>query len=189
MNLKDYPRRRYSINQFTQPRCFELEGESFYFVMDDGYDYVLSILDDGVCELKIEGQTQKIENYTCLKADDETYLLFHETTIDGYRTCITYVIDMEQRLVTILTCKVGLNPKFPLIVSSHFDFGAIRIDGEELTFKRHSYTDDLIGTMVDGKVVPGCGPFGSFGKPVILDPEFVNTQPLHSLRRCRKENK
>ena len=279
MNLKDYPRRRYSINQFTQPRCFELEGESFYFVMDDGYDYVLSILEDGVCELTIEGQTPKIEKYTCLKADDETYLLFHETTIDGYRTCITYVIDMEQRLVTILTCKVGLNPKFPLIVSSHFDFGAIRVDGEELTFKRHSYTDDLIGTMIewhwgssfftrhsyysthhyritsarevtsnramselaetvhtpssdewaryikikeymylfdlteayrerlggaeqrwrcnnmaflqnydrmyhvgrhfgnsmiDGKVVPGCGPFGSFGKPVILDPDFVN---------------
>ena len=148
MNLKDYPRKEYSINQFTQPPCYELDGESFYFIMDDGYDYELSITSKDTCQWNIAGQPSKRESYRCLKSDDTTYLLLHEVEGAELRTGLTYVIDLEQRLVTILTCKIGLNPKYPLIVTSHFDFGAIRTKGEELPFKRHSFTDDLLGTCV-----------------------------------------
>ena len=149
MNLKDYPKPEYTINQFTQPPCYELEGERFYFVMDDGFDYELSITGKDTCSWNIAGKPPKQEHYRCLKSDDTTYLLLHEVDGAELRTGLTYVIDMEQRLVTILTCKVGTNPKYPLIVTSHFDFGAIASDGEELPFKRHSFTDDLLGTHVE----------------------------------------
>jgi len=149
LNLKDYPRKKYSINQFTQPPCYELEGESFYFAMDDGYDYQLLITGKDTLEWSIDGKEKRTDKYRCLKSDDTTYLLVHEDDGAQLRTGYTYVIDLEQRLVTILTCKVGLNPKFPLLVTSNFDFGAIRIEGEELPFKRHSFTDDLLGTCVE----------------------------------------
>ena len=149
MNLKDYPRKEYTINQFTQPPCYELEGESFLFIMDDGYDYQLQITGKNTCKWNIVGEEPKEEPYRCLKSDDTTYILLHEVEGAALRTGLTYVIDMEQRLVTILTCKVGTNPKFPLLVTSHFDFGAISIEGEELPFKRHGFTDDLLGTNVE----------------------------------------
>ena len=149
LNLKNYPRQAYTINQFTQPSCYELEGESFYFDMDDGYDYELHVTDKDTCEWNLAGQPPKQEKYKCLKGDDTTYLLHHETDGSELRTCITYVIDLDQRLVTILTCKIGLNPKYPFLVSTEFDFGAIRVANEDLPFKRHSFTDDLLGTCVE----------------------------------------
>ncbi|MCL1805386.1 MAG: MoaF N-terminal domain-containing protein [Clostridiales bacterium] len=149
MNLKDYPRKTYSINQFTQPPCYELEGESFFFVMDDGYDYELSITGKDALTWNKAGESPKKEIFQCLKADDTTYMLRFEISGSDPRAGVTFVIDLEQRLVTMLTCRTGLNPKFPLLVYSHYDFGAIRSDGEALPFARHGFTSDLIGTTVE----------------------------------------
>ena len=149
MNLKEYPRKEYSINQFTQPPCYDLEGESFFFVMDNGYDYQLSILDKFTCEWNIWGQPPKQEKYSCLKSDDTTYILVHEIEGAELRTGLTYIIDLEQKLVTILTCKIGENPKYPLLVTSYYDFGGIRNEyTNAIPIKRHSFTDDLLGTCV-----------------------------------------
>jgi len=149
LNLKDYPRKTYSINQFTQPPCYELEGENFYFVMDDGYDYELRITGKDSCTWNVTGDTPKSEVYQCLKADDTTYMLRYAVEGAEPRVGHTFVIDLEQRLVTMLTCRMGLNPKLPYLVYSHYDFGAIRVEGEELPFKRHGFTSDLIGTCVE----------------------------------------
>ena len=149
MNLRDYPRKRYSINQFTQPPCYELEGENFYFVMDDGYDYELNITGKSTCSWNIVGEAPQNEEYTCLKSDDTTYILRYAIKDAQPRAAHTYVIDLEQRLVTMLTTKIGVNPKHPYIVYSNYDFGAIRVEGEELPFKRHGFTSDLIGTQIE----------------------------------------
>jgi len=148
LDLKNYPRKEYTINQFTQPCCFELEGESFYFVMDDGHDIKLRITGRSSCEVAIDDERPKTETYRCLKGDDTTYLLLYEVEGAKLRTGMTFVIDLEQRLVTLLKCVVGENPKYPLLVNSCFEFGAIEAPGEELPFKRHAFTDDLIGTCV-----------------------------------------
>ena len=148
MNLKDYPRKEYSINQFTQPPCFELEGESFSFVMDDGYAIELHIAGRDSCEVSIKGEKQNTVKYRCLKGDDTTYMLLYEVEGTKLRTGMTYIIDLDQRLVTLLKCVVGENPKYPLLVNSYFEFGAIDIPGQELPFKRHSFTDDLLDTCV-----------------------------------------
>jgi len=149
LNLRDYPRKEYSINQFTQPPCYELEGESFFFVMDDGYDYEMKFTGKDALTWNVAGEAPKSESYKCLKADDTTYMLRYEIGGSNPRAGHTWVIDLEQRLVTMLICRTGVNPKYPLLVYSHYDFGAIRVDGEALPFHRHSFTSDLIGTTVE----------------------------------------
>ena len=155
LNLKDYPRKQYNIDQFAQPPCYELEGETFYFVMDGGYDYELRITGRTSCQWNIAGEAPHEESYRCLKADDDTYLFHYDVKGANPRTGHTYVIDTEQRLVTMIICKVGLNPRFPYLVSTEFDFGALRIEGEELPFKRHSFTTDLLETQVQWNWRPG----------------------------------
>jgi hypothetical protein len=152
MNLKDYPRRDYAIDQFCQPPCYELDGQSFRFIMDGGRDYELKITGRETCQWNIVGEEPKNAKYDCRKADDTTYLLNYdliETLDTPKRVNHLYVIDMEQRLVTMVRCYIGDNPKFPLLVRSEYDFGAIEEEGKELPFKRHCFTGDLMGTMVE----------------------------------------
>ena len=149
MNLKDYPRPDYAINQFAQPHCAELEGKDFFFVMDGGYDYELHITGKDSCTFHRAGEPAVKAKYECLKADDETYLLDYDFEKDGHRCNHLYVIDLAQRLVTQVTCIIGLNPKLPLLVKSEYDFGAIRVEGEELPRKRHCFTGEMMGTTVE----------------------------------------
>ena len=151
MNLKNYPRRTYSIDQFTQPQNTELDGQSFYFVMDDGYDYELSVTGGDTVLWNYVGQEQKKATYQCLKGDDETYILDFELEefIDKHdRVNHLFVIDLSQRLVTMAVCKIGENPRFPYLVSSKYIFGAIKVSGTPLPLKRHVFTTDMLGTSV-----------------------------------------
>ena len=76
MDLRNYPRKEYSITQFTQALCYELEGESFRFVMDSGYDYILDIIDGENCLWCVEGG---------IVEEDDTALLYLacHTAADG----------------------------------------------------------------------------------------------------------
>ena len=151
MNLRDYPRRTYAIDQFTQPQNTELEGRSFYFVMDDGYDYELNVTGKDTVEWNYAGEEPKKATYQCLKSDDTTYMLDFELEefIDTpNRVNHLFIIDLEQRLVTMAVCKIGTNPVFPYLVSSKYIFGAIQVEGMPLPFKRHVFTADMVGTSV-----------------------------------------
>lgn len=149
LNLRDYPRPDYAINQFSQTHCSELEGTKFLFVMDGGYDYEVEITGKDTCQWNRVGEKPEQVKYECLKADDTTYLLDYDLLIGGNRANHLYVIDLEQRLVTMVTCTIGLNPKFPLLVKSEYDFGAIQMEGEELPSKRHCFTGEMMGTTVE----------------------------------------
>ena len=149
MNLKDYPRRDYAIDQFAQPHCSELEGRSFKFIMDGGYDYELNITGETSCTWNRVGEAPTEATYGCLKADDTTYMLHYNYMCGEHRANHLYIIDLEQRLVTIVNCIVGLNPKHPLLIKSEYDFGAIEVEGKELPTKRHCFTGDMMGTTVE----------------------------------------
>jgi hypothetical protein len=152
LNLKDYPRPDYSINQFCQPHCHELKGRRFRFVMDSGVDCELHITGKDTCEWNNVGDAPKTAVYECLKGDDTTYLLDYdvtETLGSNDRVNHLYIIDLEQRLVTRLVCSIGDNPKLKNLVRSVYDFGAIEADGKELPFRRHCFTSDLLGTRVE----------------------------------------
>ena len=152
MNLKDYPRRVYAIDQFTQPHNSELEGQSFYFVMDDGFDYELKFTGKNTVEWNYAGDAPKTATYQCLKSDDTTYLLdfeLEEFINTHNRVDHFFILDLEQRLVTMCVCKIGENPRFPWLVSSKYTFGAIKFEGMPLPLKRHAFTTDMIGTRVE----------------------------------------
>ena len=135
--LKDNPRGNYGIDQYRPPLCFELAGREYTFVMDDGVDYVLRFLDGKTAEWHLENEEPKQEDYECLKADDTTYLVFFEI-----------VIDLENMLVTRIIAVNGENPKDPYLNNTYIEFGAILKTDGSVTFKRHSYTDEMIGTCM-----------------------------------------
>ena len=137
-----------SIDQYCPPLCFELAGQELELVMDDGYDQTLRFVDGQQLEWGPLGGELQTESYKCLKADDETYLVNFERAGVTPRECYTYVLDKENMLVTRLIAKVGENPRYPYLINTHFEFGAIRKADGSLTFQRHGYTSDVIGTCV-----------------------------------------
>jgi hypothetical protein len=153
LNLKEYPRKGYSIDQFTQPHCTELMGRSFHFVMDGGVDFYLKFTGKTTVEWNAEGEEPKTAVYECLKGDDTTYLLDYDLTetlgqLDK-RVNHFFIIDLEQRLVTKAVCTMGYNPRFPFLVKSEYEFGAIETEGCELPLKRHCFTGEMLGTRVE----------------------------------------
>ena len=152
MNLVNYPRKKYSITQFTQPQCSELQGQSFRFIMDDGRDFDLKFTEKDTVLWNWVGEEPAQARYQCLKSDDATYLVDYELeefTNTFNRVNHLFVIDLEQRLVTRGIHAVGNNPRLPYLIKSDYTFGAIEVEGMELPFKRHSFTSELLGTRVE----------------------------------------
>jgi hypothetical protein len=142
-----------SIGQYCPPRCFELEGKRFDFVIDTGDetgDAVIHVLSETELEWSTRGGTQmKTDKYECRKSDDRTYLLTYCVEGKTPRENHTWVIDREQGLVTFLRCALGENPYWPLLIQSHFGFGYIKEEGKEHTdLRRHNFTEDVAGTAV-----------------------------------------
>ena len=143
------PFRGRGISQFMPPFCYELAGESFSFVMDDGYDYLLRVIDDKTLEWQWAGDAPKQESYLCLKGDDTTYLLSFELAGVSPRVNHTFVIDRENYLVTRLISRIGTNPKYPYLMKTEYEFGAIQREEEEIRiYPRHGFSDDVTGTAV-----------------------------------------
>lgn len=149
MDLKDYPRQGDGLTQFAKPPCFELDGQNFTFVMDGGIDFEIAVTGRTTLLWNAVGEAQREAAYDCVKADDLTYLLTFRVFGDGPTESHTYIIDLEQRLVTRHICFAGTNPRHPLLLVNHYDFGAIRTEGYALPYKRHYYTDELLGTNVE----------------------------------------
>ena len=109
VNLRNYPRRKYMIDQFTQPHVTELEGETFHFVMDNGRDYFLAFTGEEDLEWHWDGDEAKHATYFCLKGDDTTYMVSFELDefLDKHeREEHFFIIDRAQRLVTLQRQKV-----------------------------------------------------------------------------------
>ena len=139
---------RDSIVQYCPPLCFELTGKMLELVMDDGYDFFLNFTSDKTIEWKQAGEEASTAHYECLKGDDTTYIVSYELDNVTPRVNHTFVIDMENMLITRIIARVGQNPRYPYLINTDFEFGAIRQEGKELTFKRHGYTSDMIGSAV-----------------------------------------
>lgn len=142
-----------SIGQYCPPKCFELAGKSFDFVLDTGEDCgnaALCFVDETQLEWCIEGgDTLKTDKYECRKGDDWTYLVTYSVEGKTPRENHTWVIDREQGLVTFLRCSLGENPYWPYLIDSHFGFGYIKEQDKEHTDRRrHGFTDDVAGTGI-----------------------------------------
>ena len=136
-----------SIYQYLPPSCFELAGQTIKLIMDDGYDFTLNFLDNETLEWNFAGKTPAAAQYMCVKADNTTYLLNYELTGIKPRANHTFVIDFEKMLVTRMISRIGTNPRWPYLMKTDFEFGAIDDGSEYKTYPRHGFTSDLIGTI------------------------------------------
>ena len=139
----------YSIDQYCPPTNFDLAGKEFVFIMDDGYDYCLKVVDEKTLEWNLAGEEPQQAGYLCQKGDETTYLLSYVLAGVSPQISHTFVIDLENMLVTRAISRMGLNPKDPYIVKTEFEFGAIDQEDLPLPIKRHGFTSDLIGTVVE----------------------------------------
>ena len=89
---------RLSIGQFCPPRCFELVGQKFRFIMDSGEetgDITLDFQDETKVAFSVRnGKRSGEASYECRKSDDWTYLVTY--CLQDPRENHTFVIDKEQ---------------------------------------------------------------------------------------------
>lgn len=154
VDVKGNPVQFEGLSQYRGPFNYELAGQSFQLVMDNGYDYIVKFLDGETLEWAEKGKPFQWENYDCLKSDETTYLINLEMFGRTPRTGLTLVLDLEQRLVTAIIARQGTNPKFPTMVTNEIIFGAIKLQGKSLPKKRHGFTADLVGTRINWKYNP-----------------------------------
>ena len=151
MNLMQSPRPDYSISHFARPQSWELDGRDFDLVMDDGCDVRLRFAGRKVAFAR-EGRGEGGPyDYLCFKADDETFFVSFEVRREESHI---YVLDFAQRLVTRLICERGAHPKSPYILDRRYTFGALRLPGYRLPWRRHSFTSAHFGTAVQWRWSP-----------------------------------
>ena len=153
MDLRKFNTFGRGIAQYSQPQNYELVGKTFEFAMDDGIDYTLRFIDNTTVEWNYEGeQPQKAYNFLCGKADATTYLVSYELDNTKKRENHTWVIDLDNKLVTRILAVIGENPKFEYLIVPKYEFGAIKCDGAEIKpYPRHGFTSDMVGTVVQWK--------------------------------------
>jgi hypothetical protein len=137
-----------SIFQYTPPRCFELVGKTMELVMDDGYDFTLRFMDNDKLEWTRAGDPPAVADYVCLKADDTTYLVNYELSDVRPRVNHSFVIDLENMLVTRIIASIGRNPRWPYLMTTEYEFGMIADGREFKSYPRPGFTSDLIGNIV-----------------------------------------
>lgn len=136
------------MSQYKAPLCYELAGKRFEICLDNGYDYEIRFLDRKTLTWGfLEGEKHRYA-YECLKGDEDTYYVNFELSGEKYRSCATLILDTEQSLVTACFSKVGHNPRYLLLPSVDYVFGAIRRPDGTLPEIRHGYTTDLSGKAI-----------------------------------------
>ena len=138
-----------AIDQYAPPLCFELAGKQFCLIMDDGYDFDLHFIDGHTLTWSREGSEPKKEQYLCAKGDNTTYLVSYELAEAKKRTNYTWVLDLENGLVTRVYAVIGKHPRFEYLITPAYEFGAIKTEDAEVgVYPRHGFTDDLTGNFV-----------------------------------------
>ena len=143
------------ISQYRPPFVYELAGKSFYLIMDDGTEGLLSFMTGETLIWSPKSGTPSMERYDCLKADEDIYMVNLEVTDAIPRRGVTLVLDLPQDLVTVVIAEQGFNKRFPDLVSNNIVFGAIKEDGKDLPFKRHGYTSELVGKRIAWRYTSG----------------------------------
>lgn len=133
------------LSQYRGPFVYELAGSSFYLVMDNGMEGLLTFHTGEVLSWAPLGKSATYERYECLKADEDTYFVNVEVFDAKPRTGVTVILDVEQSLTTVVVAHTDTNPRFPGLVTNEFIFGAIKVPGKPLPKKRHGFTSDLVG--------------------------------------------
>jgi hypothetical protein len=136
------------LSRYREPFNYELAGRKFKLVMDLDDDYYLDFVDGRVLAWGDFDKPPERYYYECNKIDESTYFVNFELSGAKPRSNFTLVLDLEQRLVTLCKSYTNFSRKYPTLVETEFDFGALDMDGFPLPRIRHGYTADLIGKRI-----------------------------------------
>jgi putative NADH-flavin reductase len=136
------------VSRYRPQLCYELAGQRFLIRMDRGKDVFVNFLTGKLLEWAEGDAPATREQYECAKAEELAYFVNFELKGVKPRTNITLIIDMETRLVTQVRTYTRYSEKYPTLVDSDYDFGAIDMPGYPLPKKRHGYTTDLVGKRI-----------------------------------------
>ena len=147
-NKIELPKTYEGMSQFRPPLNFELVGKELTLVMDNGCDYQLKFTDRKTLLYGQDGKEAGTYRYDCLKAEDDTYFVNLEMTGDAVKNVNTFILDMEQSLVTWVSASMGVNPRLPKQPYTEIVFGAIKKEDGTIPTVRHGYTTDMIGKAI-----------------------------------------
>ena len=121
---------------------FERYPAALTLSRDDGSDRELTFL---------PGERVRWEGQECpahlFEAGEALYFLTFDAARSP-RVNLTFVLDMAEGLVTLVTCRQGMNPKRPTYISTDILTGAILLPGKAENSVRHGYTRDLCGKAI-----------------------------------------
>ena len=177
------PKTYEGMSQYRPPLCFEFVGKDLTLVMDDGFDYQLKFLDREKLMYGRIGENTAVYKYDCLKAEDDTYFVNLEMIGDAVKSVDTFILDMEQSLVTWVNAKMGHNPRLPKQPQTTIVFGAIKGENGAIPTIRHGYTTDMIGKAIHWR-------YGTLEVVHVYSSEryYRLTMPREQIERMMREN-
>ena len=148
-------RKFYGLSQYKGPFCYEPAGKEFRLVMDDGRRFVLSFPDEKSLRWSEDGRPPRSDGYQCLKGDDRTYLVNVLLPEDGGRVSWNWILDTEQRLVTLVVTERRYDKDLDRLVRNTPYFGAIDVPGLPLPRLRHHLSARMAGAHIFWHYNPG----------------------------------
>ncbi|MCE5342844.1 MAG: NAD(P)H-binding protein [Eubacteriales bacterium] len=145
------------MSQFREPLCYDLAGHSYQLVFDNGERDNVDFLTGNTLQWSELGTAGTPEYYECVKGAQGLYFVNFEFACRKPRTNHTFVIDVEERLVTLVKTIADFDEKYPYLVDSENLLGAVDIPGFPLPTKRHRYTTDLVGKRIHWRYRPNWG--------------------------------
>jgi len=142
-------------SMYRVPYSRELEGKSFEFIFDDGYELTCSFpMRDKMLFKANDDDKEYLEDAYCMKAQEGFFFVLCEIAGSVPRKAIMLMIDVDNRLVTGNFALQGTKPEFMNLVTRQVRFGAIK-DGEKpLPTKRTGFTHDLEGKKIEWRYDP-----------------------------------
>ena len=121
---------------------FDAYPAALTLMMDDGRDSVLAFLPGE--RVRWNGKDCPVHLFS---AGEGLFFLTFDAELHP-RVNLTFVLDMTAGLVTLVTCRQGVNPKRPTFISTDILTGAISLPGKAESPARHGYTRDLVGKAI-----------------------------------------
>ena len=148
-------RKFFGLSQYKAPFSYELAGKHFHILMDDGRDFSLRFLDGKTLQWAENGKPYVQDGYQCLKGDDTTFLVHTRPACGNGQFCMNWVLDLEQRLVTLDFLEQRYEEGFDRLVRNTPFFGAIDVPGFPLPTIRHHLSARMAGEHIFWHYNPG----------------------------------
>lgn len=156
-----------TLSQYKAPFSYELAGKHFHVFLDNGSEYSLFFLDGENLQYAEKGEAYIWDAYECMKGDDTTYFVHVQPLRFEGKVNHSWIIDLAQNLVTLIITEEGVIPAAERLIRVTPVFGAIKVQGRQLTQKRHTFSDKMVGKHITWHYNPGFSIQHIYHKPTL----------------------